>query len=125
MRTLLTVAFGLISFGLVAAAPDRPVPPPMAPDPFEAEIEKSLKAQGAYVNRDEASPGKSIREIINVRDISDTELRSLARVRYLRHLQLVNVGDAKVKVAAELSQLRRVSICGEAGFTNAGLAELN
>jgi hypothetical protein len=119
-------ALGLLLSVLLAVAgptPDRQ--PPAEPAPFEAQVEKTLKAQGAYVNRDERAPGKPIREIINVRNIADAELRSLARVRHLRHLQLVNVGDAQVKVAAGLSQLRRFSVCGGATLSDAGLVELN
>jgi hypothetical protein len=109
----------------VAARAQERQPSAAEPDPFEAQIRESLKAQGAYVNRDEQAPGKPIREIINVRNITDAELRSLARVRHLQHLQLVNVGDAQVKVASGLSQLRRFSVCGDASLTDAGLVELN
>jgi internalin A len=126
LRQLLAPIGLLLSvlLAVAAPAPDRQSPA-VEPDPFEAQIEKSLKAQGAYVNRDEQAPGKPIREIINVRNISDAELRSLAGVRRLHHLQLVNVGDAQVKVAAGLQQLRRFSVCGDASLTDAGIAELN
>lgn len=123
MRSFLTLVFAFVTCGLLAAKPERP-PQPEAPDPFEAQVEKSLKAQGGYVNRDEKAPGKPITEIINVRDISDAELVSLAKLNHLRQLQLVGAGDDKVKLATELTQLRSFCISSET-FTNAGLAELN
>src|ERR1043165_1045525 len=115
MRILNAVVFLLLPLGPVAVAQEKVTPDD--PDPFEAKVEQSLKSQGAYVIRDKQGPAHFIREIINVNDISDAELRSLSRLKHLHTLQLGNAVDAKVKVAAELSQLRQVCIGGGGGFT--------
>ncbi|MSQ93292.1 MAG: hypothetical protein EXR98_01910 [Gemmataceae bacterium] len=124
-RASLVSAFLIFSAGAFTAisAPDRPAPP-SAPDPFEAEFEKTLKDEGAYVTRAENSPDRPIRDVTNVRKPTDLRLGQFTRLRYLEQLQLIDIGDDQLRLVAELTQVRKFSLFGHAKLTDAGIKEL-